>query len=612
LAEQTEAILKSNSLTVVLPVNQESINLSRTYESIAKALKIADISDYEIIIISQATPEGQNNNAILETINGLLNLDLHIAHIQNRCFVGLGTQYRQGISRASKDYVVIIPPYRLVEDVSLAGLLLYLDQTDAVFTYPGNTEIQPSEVRYVSKGYSVLCNVLFALNLKSYSGISIVKRNLLVKVPAQLNDQTCLAEMIIYLAKSGINYLELPYVIRSNGDIKRYGNISNAIQMFGSLLSLFWRINVKDERLTLTPETMAKSNFVLPTSGGSPDLNAMYQFASGNAIQVLHQMIIYLGKSADKYFTPQTSNSGQLSQWSPGVQDTFNAIKIVKVLNSITTKVLAMISAVDNISDKITRKKRKGRRKKNKISLTVIMPAYNEAEKIFSAYQQANRALHKAGIKDYEILIVTNLAPDGSHDGTPDIVANIAKTDSHVRHIHHENYVGLGFKYRQGINEAKKYYAMMIPGDGEFDEDSTANVISNIGKAEIIIPYISNQEIRPPERQTTSRAFSVLCNKLFGLDLRYYNGLCIIPVDYLKAVPMDCDNFAYMAQILIYLLRSGVDYLEVPWKIKRVEVEGSKSFRPESVNEVLETISTLFWKINIEGKRVELPTVGRS
>ena len=65
-----------------------------------------------------------------------------------------------------------------------------------------------------------------------------------------------------------------------------------------------------------------------------------------------------------------------------------------------------------------------------------------------------------------------------------------------------------------------------------------------------------------------------------------------------------------MAEILIYLIKSGADYLEVPWKIKRVE--GSKAFRPESVNEVLETMSTLFWKINIEGSRVALPTNGRS
>ena len=603
---EQEVTVKSNSLSIILPIDHEPIDLQRTYASIIKSLSLADINEYEILIVSQASPEGKSDETTLQIIKNLLIEDPNVIHIHNPVFVGLGLQYRQGLNKATKDYVMVIPPYRLAEESSLACLMLYLGQADAIFTYSGNTDAESSEIRYVSKSYSVLCNLLFALNLKSYTGILIAKRELLTKIPLRSNDATCLAETSIYLAKSGASYLELPYTVKSNTNLEQYRNIADALGIFGSLASLFWRINIKEEGLALSQKITSPSNFTLPTPNESPDLNAIYQFASGNAVQVLHQVIVYLGKSVDKHFCPsQVSSNGHLADWSPGVQDAFNIFKVVKVLNSITTKVIAMVSIADTISDKVAKKKRRGKKKKDQVSLTVIMPAYNEATKLLSAYERASWAINKAGIPAYEILAITNLDPDSSHDGTPDIAANIAQSDTHVRHIHNDAYVGLGFKYRQGVSEAKKKYTMMIPGDGEFDENSVAEVMSNIGKADIIIPYISNQEVRPPERQTTSRTFTLLCNKLFGLNIRYYNGICIIPTDYLRAVPMSCDNFAYMAEILIYLIKSGADYLEVPWKIKRVE--GSKAFRPESVNEVLETMSTLFWKVNIEGSRVNLP-----
>lgn len=607
---EQEAVVKSNSLSIILPISHETKDLKELHKSILRSLSIADIKEYEIIIVSQTTYDGNNNKDTLTNIEDLLATDPNVFHVFNPVFVGLGIQYRQGIHKATKDYVMVIPPYRLVEESSLAGLMLYLGQADVIFTYPSNTDTQSSEVRYISKSYSALCNLLFALNIKSYTGISIIKRDLLVKVPMRSNDLTCLAETAVYLIKSGTRYLELPYTIKSSADMERYRNTTDTLGIFGSLVSLFWRINIKDEGLNSGQKITSQSNFTLPIPNGSPDLNAIYQFASGNAVQILHQIVVYLGKAIDRHFSPpQVSGNGHLADWSPGVQDAFNVFKVIKVLNSIMTKIIAMVSIVDTASNRVTKRRRKGKKKKDQISLTVIMPAYNEATKLLSAYQRASWAIDKAGIPDYEILVITNLCPDSSHDGTPDIATSIAQSDNRVRHIHNDAYVGLGFKYRQGVSEAKKCYTMMIPGDGEFNESSVAEVMSHIGKADIIIPYISNQEVRPPERQTTSRTFTLLCNKMFGLSIRYYNGVCIIPTDYLRAVPMSCDNFAYMAEILVYLIKSGANYLEVPWQIKRVE--GSKAFRPESVNEVLETMSTLFWKINIEGARINLTTSNR-
>ena len=362
---EQETTVKSNSLSIILPIDPEQpTDLQRTYTSIIKSVSIADINEYEILIVSQTSPEGKSDEATLQVIKDLLIEDPNVAHIHNPVFVGLGLQYRQGINKAVKDYVMVIPPYRSVEESSLASLMLYLGQADAIFTYSGNTDAESSEIRYVSRGYSFLCNLLFALNLKSYTGILTAKRELLTKIPLRSSDTTCLAETSIYLAKSGVSYLELPYTVKSNTNLERYRNIADALGIFGSLASLFWRVNIKEERVASGQKIINQSNFTLPVPNESPDLNAIYQFASGNAVQVLHQVIVYLGKSVDRHFCPpKISDNGHLADWSPGVQDAFNIFKVVKVLNSITTKVIAMVSIADTVSDKVSKKKRRSKKK---------------------------------------------------------------------------------------------------------------------------------------------------------------------------------------------------------------------------------------------------------
>ena len=204
---------------------------------------------------------------------------------------------------------------------------------------------------------------------------------------------------------------------------------------------------------------------------------------------------------------------------------------------------------------------------KNK-SVTVVISAYCEIKNLEPAYESVFRILGKAGISDYEIIIVTNTRRDGSDDGTPVLAARLAKENERTRSIHNNSYVGLGYKYRQAAKVATKDYIMPIPGSNEFDEDSVVRVLDNVGRSEMIITYNNNPETRELKRRFISRGFTLLCNGLFGLNLKYYNGMNILPVKYLQKIPAKCDDFAYMAENLIYLVKSGVSYSEVSWDVK--------------------------------------------
>ncbi len=240
-----------------------------------------------------------------------------------------------------------------------------------------------------------------------------------------------------------------------------------------------------------------------------------------------------------------------------------------------------------------------------KSSLTVIIPAYNEIRAIRETYESVKQALNESGIADYEILLATNAAPDGSHDGTPAVAEQISEEDSHARHIHYAQYVGLGFKYRNTSKTATKEYVIMVPGSNVIKEESLIDSFNLLGKAPLIIAYTANPEARPFLIRFVSKSFITLCNILFGLNLRYYNGTCMYLRRLLLLVPMSADDPCYNAEIVIYLLKSGVKYLEIPQTIKKVSA--GRTFNLKSVWDASGTLASLFWKIYFKKIRVPIP-----
>lgn len=237
-----------------------------------------------------------------------------------------------------------------------------------------------------------------------------------------------------------------------------------------------------------------------------------------------------------------------------------------------------------------------------KPSLTVIVPAYNEFKNLGAAFESTTGALKEAGISDYEIIIITNTRRDGSHDGTPEIAKRIAEENLQVRHVRNDAFVNLGFKFWQGVGLAGKEFVTLVPGDNEAVGSSVASIFSHIGEAEMVVGYTSNKQVRKWRRRFISRCFVELCNLLFGLRLKYFTGICIYPKKLLQKIPTRSDNFAYMAEIIIYLIKSGVTYTQVPMEIKPTTV--SSAFKLKSAYEALGTILSLFWNIHFKRTRI--------
>lgn len=242
----------------------------------------------------------------------------------------------------------------------------------------------------------------------------------------------------------------------------------------------------------------------------------------------------------------------------------------------------------------------------SKPSLSVIMPAFNEGPRLRAAYETVSRAVRRAGIDDYEILMTISISPDGTHDGTPDTAAGIANRDSHVKLPYTPGFRGMGYRFREGLSAATKDYVIMVPGANHILENTLVEIFNHMGRAPLVITYTKNPEVRPLNVRLVSKSFATLCNIIFGLRLKYYNGIALYPRKLLQQVVV-ADSPAYNAGILIQLLKSGVDYIELPQELNPVSagVPG-RTFAFGNVTASLKTLAMIFWRVQIQKKRVQI------
>lgn len=98
------------------------------------------------------------------------------------------------------------------------------------------------------------------------------------------------------------------------------------------------------------------------------------------------------------------------------------------------------------------------------LSLSVVLPAYNESENIGRVIANVVKYLGDRPL-DYEIIVVN----DGSADATGLIVMELAAQNSRIRLINHPHNLGYGAALRSGFDQALHEYIFLTDGDGQFE-----------------------------------------------------------------------------------------------------------------------------------------------
>ena len=229
-------------------------------------------------------------------------------------------------------------------------------------------------------------------------------------------------------------------------------------------------------------------------------------------------------------------------------------------------------------------------------TLTVMIPAYNEEKNLRDAVASVLNAVSIEEISDYEILIFD----DCSTDSTGDIADEIASTNSKIKVFHNEENMGFGYNYSKGLNLATMEYYCLFPGDNENEGESFKDILTNIGKADMVLSYTANREVRKFKRRVISWLYNWAINCIFTMNMRYYNGINIYPVKILREIEIDTFSFAFNAEIIVRLVKRGYSYIEVPAFVK--PTAKSSALTLKNIFGVIGTIARLSYEVNIRRK----------
>ena len=222
-------------------------------------------------------------------------------------------------------------------------------------------------------------------------------------------------------------------------------------------------------------------------------------------------------------------------------------------------------------------------------AFSFVVPCYNEAPNLAATVAEIETSARDSGLASFEIVMVD----DGSSDGTADAIHAIADSKPHVRPVINPRNLGLGGAYKAGLTAADGIHVMMVPGDNAHPAHGITPIIAAVESADMVIPYVTNPEVRSFARRLASRGFVVIMNRLFGLRVPYYNGLVVHRLDLLREIEIETNSFAYQAEAIVKLLKRGADFNTVGVEISTREHGGTKAFRASNVVNVLRALLDL-------------------
>jgi len=223
-------------------------------------------------------------------------------------------------------------------------------------------------------------------------------------------------------------------------------------------------------------------------------------------------------------------------------------------------------------------------------SLSVVIPAYREAENIVGTLENVTSALAPLQLT-HEILVID----DGSTDGTGDIVRSNLERFPNVTLLVNERNMGFGWTYRRGVQAASLGHIVMVHGDNAWGAATLREFFGEVGKADIIVGYTRDMwRSRTWTRTLISKTFTVLVNLITRRGLNYYNGLQIHQAAVLKNLQIESVGYGFQAEVLVKALGQARSIIEVPMDLIEREKGESKAFRVKNVIDVLRTLKLLF------------------
>ena len=194
-------------------------------------------------------------------------------------------------------------------------------------------------------------------------------------------------------------------------------------------------------------------------------------------------------------------------------------------------------------------------------SISLVMPAYNEADNIEPMVAEATPAL-EANADGHEIIVVD----DGSADETAAVTRRVMESYPNVRLVEHPVNKGFGAAVFSGFTSAEKDWIFYTDADRQFVLSELDRFVPYMDEADLIAGY------RAPRRDPFMRVFygkgwSTLCTLMFGYTVRDVDcGFKLFRREIIESLaPQIASRGAtFSIEWLVRAKRAGYRFVELP------------------------------------------------
>ncbi|MEC7983895.1 MAG: glycosyltransferase family 2 protein [Myxococcota bacterium] len=187
--------------------------------------------------------------------------------------------------------------------------------------------------------------------------------------------------------------------------------------------------------------------------------------------------------------------------------------------------------------------------------LSIVLPAYNEAENIQKVLESALRIIRDVG---GEVLVVD----DGSDDQTAELVTSYPS--SQVRLVRHSHNRGYGAALRSGFGAARYDWIFFTDADGQFNLQQIYDLISHSQSYDLVVGFRAQRK-DPNIRLLNAWVWAKLVNTTFGLSIVDVNcAFKLIRADSLRSITLFSEGACINAEMFVKLLERGARLKQVP------------------------------------------------
>lgn len=153
------------------------------------------------------------------------------------------------------------------------------------------------------------------------------------------------------------------------------------------------------------------------------------------------------------------------------------------------------------------------------MKLSVIIPAYNERERIARCVKEVAKVMADAKL-DYEVIVVD----DGSEDDTYNIARDLARENPRVKVVRNNQNMGKGHAIKRGFQHSTGEIVVYMDADLSMHPQQLTHYLKKLlivgADAVIASKWHPKSDISYPlHRKILSKGFNLLARAIFGLPL---------------------------------------------------------------------------------------------